>query len=122
MSIAKLLSRVEDVERDVGALSMKLQAADDLVLQDFADAAAVLSGSVDDLEQLVDDAEAYYDSLTFRLQEGLTGGRVQELLGHLEDAGQALLDASGYLKASNVDEATCSLDRACDHLTDAMKV
>lgn len=130
MSFPNLLNRARDVERDVGALNLHLQANDDLERKDFANLAAQVKDSLDDADTLITDAESFFEGLSERAQESDFGGRVQEFLGHLEEAEQAIDDAWGYLKTlltglgckPNLEDAICSLDRACECLIDAFRV
>lgn len=132
MSLSNIQSNAEDLDREIGAITMKLAAEmpGDLSQQDLLNLSAECKDAFETLSVLVEDTEAEYEELSDKVKDGNTGGRYLEILGELEDAQSRLEDGCGLLSLlctglgarGNVSEAVVVLEGVSEILDRAAKV
>ena len=116
-----------DIERDVGALSMFLQAGE-YTVQDLRLRHLGLKELIDQLADLRSENEDWLDN---NVDGTRKYAKIEEETGAMEDAENALGEAedeflsmlsSKDFAGYNPTEVICCLDRACEYLTEAMEV
>jgi len=119
----KLKELLEDIEREVGRISMDLQA-NEHEAEDYKRLQEDVEGITDELKTVL----AQYDKHAEKFCEGsIKFGQAQERLSEMEEALQALEDARDNARSLGarhqaVEDTTCNLDNACNALTRAMEV